>query len=310
MKKNKKNSNRLDPWIEGYLSYLAEVSRKSRTTVRDIRCTLKRVSGAMASLRPGVSLWKLDLLDYLRWFEVEREAGMSVHTLAKYASHIRGLLNYAWRSGRADRNVLDGFSLQDAKRPVEPRSLTLEEARRLVEACPKRTAPQRRDRVIILLLYGCGLRTDELCRLTVGDVIQERQEVFVRRGKGDRQRYIPIPDGVYTEVLAYLLARGGKRGPLFRTHAKGRRIASRHVCDVVRHAASRAKLGDDVTPKTLRHSFATHLMDRGVDLAVIASLMGHRSPQETGVYLHVLPGKPREAVDRLGKNHRKGGPAR
>ena len=68
------------------------------------------------------------------------------------------------------------------------------------------------------------------------------------------------------------------------------------MCGVVEDAAARAGLAPGVTPRTLRHSFATHLMDRGVDLAVIASLMGHRSPSETGVYLHVLPARPREAV--------------
>ena len=71
------------------------------------------------------------------------------------------------------------------------------------------------------------------------------------------------------------------------------------VCEVVTAAAKRAGLRLDVTPRTLRHSFATHLMDRGVDLAIIASLMGHRSPQETGVYLHVLPERPQAAVRKL-----------
>jgi site-specific recombinase XerD len=69
-----------------------------------------------------------------------------------------------------------------------------------------------------------------------------------------------------------------------------------NVGNAVRQAALRAGLSSDITPKTLRHSFATHLMDRGVDLGIIASLMGHRSPQETGVYLHVLPSRKERAV--------------
>jgi integrase/recombinase XerD len=111
---------------------------------------------------------------------------------------------------------------------------------------------------------------------------------------------IPIPNGVYTEVLAYLLDHG-KRGALFRTAVHSRRIRSTDVCDVVQRAAQRAGLRADVTARTLRHSFATHLMDRGVDLAIIASLMGHRSPQETGVYLHVLPGRAEQAVGKLSR---------
>jgi len=110
---------------------------------------------------------------------------------------------------------------------------------------------------------------------------------------------IPIPEGVQTELLAYLLERGGKRGPLLRTLERRRPLSSHEVCRIVREAVQRAGIDWKVTPMTLRHSFATHLMDRGVDLAVIARLMGHRSPRETGVYLHVLPDRPRSAVEEL-----------
>lgn len=290
-----------DPLIEGYLGYLAEVGRKSPRTVIDVRCTLGRAVEGLAQFKPGVPLWRLELEDYLRWIDQEREAGRATSCLAKYLSHIRGLLEYAWRSGRAERNVLDGFHLQDAKPRREPGSLTLEEAQRLIASAPRSTSAERRERLMVLLLYGCGLRTNELCSLNVGDVHRERQELQILRAKGDRPRCIPIPDGVYTELLAYLLERRprGGRGALFTTAARRRRIRAKEVCDVVRAAARRAGLPDTVTARTLRHTFATHLMDRGVDLAVIASLMGHRSPQETGIYLHVLPNRREAAVQQL-----------
>lgn len=296
----------LDPWIEGYLAYLLNVSRKTRNTVKDVRCSLNRISRKMQKIHPGESLWKLPLRAYLRWLEEEREGETSSQSLAKYISHVRGLLDYAWRSGRAECNVLDGFQLQDAVRPEKPRCLTMEEARQLVEACPNRSTEARRNRVMILLLYGCGLRTNELCMLRIQDIDRERQELFVVRGKGDRQRHVPIPDGVYVELLAYLLERGGKRGPLFRTMHKHRPISHKDVGQVVRQASEWAGLGTDITPKALRHSFATHLMDRGVDLAVIASLMGHSSPHETGVYLHVLGDKSERAVERLDLSKQEG----
>ena len=214
------------------------------------------------------------------------------------SQHVRGLLEYAWRSGRAERNVLDGFSLQHTLRRSEPKSLTLEEAERLVHATPAPGPTARRDRLMILLLYGCGLRTNELCALSVADINRERHELVVQKAKGDRPRSIPIPEALYTELLAYLLEHG-KRGALFRTNARGRRISAKDVCEIVTAAATRAGLRAGVTARTLRHSFATHLMDRGVDLAIIASLMGHRSPKETGVYLHVLPQRPEAAVRTL-----------
>lgn len=288
----------LDPLIEGYLSYLDKVGRKSARTIVDVRCTLRRAIAGLERIRPGVDLWHLTLEDYLHWLEDERQQRRTNGSLAKYLSHVRGLLEYAWRSGRTQRNVLDGFSVHHAVKRTAPRSLTLEEAERLVHATLTPGPTARRDRLVILLLYGCGLRTNELCALDVADINRERHELVVLKAKHDRPRSIPIPEALYTELLAYLLERG-KRGALFKTVVKQKRLRDKDVCDIVSASAARAGLRAGVTARTLRHSFATHLMDRGVDLAIIASLMGHRSPQETGVYLHVLPQRPEAAVRTL-----------
>lgn len=288
----------LDAVVEGYLAYLRDVGRKAPGTLKDMRCTFNRARPLLDAIRPDVPMWKLAFEDYLLWLEQLRAAGRTAAGLNKYVSHMRGLLEYAWRSGRTDRNVLDGFSLNDSLDRREPRSLSIEEARRLVLACPDATSQERRERLMVLLLYGCGLRTGELCALDVADIDRERRELTVQKAKNDRPRTVPIPGGVFMELLAYLLERG-KRGALFRTEARRKRICSHDVGDVVRRASQRAGLEADVTPKALRHSFATHLMDRGVDLAVISSLMGHRSPRETGVYLHALPGKREAAVQKL-----------
>ncbi len=286
----------MDPVIEGYLSYLDKVGRKKPRTIIDVRCTLRR---AISRLPTGVPLWHLRLEEFLHWLEEERQQGGATETtLAKYLSHARGLLDYAWRSGRSERNVLDGFTLKHAIPRVAPRSLTFEEAEKLVLGTAAWGSSARRDRLVVLLLYGCGLRTDELCSLNVANVNRDRHELDVLHSKGDKPRSIPIPEALYTELLAYLLELG-KRGPLFRTTVKGCRLSARDVCGIVKEAAARAGIRWDVTPRTLRHSFATHLMDRGVDLAIISSLMGHRSPQETGVYLHVLPNRTEAAVRTL-----------
>jgi site-specific recombinase XerD len=121
----------------------------------------------------------------------------------------------------------------------------------------------------------------------------------VKRAKGDIERIIPIPDAVLTELLAHLLERGVRRGHLFVTEARRRPVRQRLVVRVVREAAERAAIAKEVTPKTLRHSFATHLMDRGVDVATISRLMGHAGPAESGVYLHILPGRQRSGLDKL-----------
>jgi len=290
---------RFDALIEGYLAYKKDVNKLAPGTLRDIRCSLRRVIKQTQHIRPDKPLWHLSLEDYTRYVELERQCEASPRCINKYITHVRGLLEYAWRSGRCDRNVLDGFHLQDGEKREAPRSLTLTEAQALIEACPRATTEQRRDRVMILVLYGCGLRTHELCALNVQHICIERREINVLTAKGDKPRTVPIPDAVFTELLAYLHERGGKRGPLFKTYIKKTRVRHMNVGHAVRQSSLRAGLSNDITPKTLRHSFATHLMDRGVDLGVIASLMGHRSPQETGVYLHVLPSRKERAVTTL-----------
>lgn len=259
---------RFDALIEGYLAYKKDVNRLVPGTLRDIRCSLRRVIKQTRAIRPDKQLWQLSLEDYTRYVELERQLNASPRCINKYITHTRGLLEYAWRSGRCDRNVLDGFHLQDGEKRKPPRSLTLAEAQALIEACPRATVEQRRDRVMILVLYGCGLRTHELCALNVQHVSAERREINALTAKGDKPRTVPIPDAVFTELLAYLHERGGKRGPLFKTYIKKTRVRHQNVGHAVRQAALRAGLSNDITPKTLRHSFATHLMDRGVDLGI------------------------------------------
>jgi len=288
---------RLDPWIEGYLAYLKDIRRNAKGTLIDKRCTFHAVVSAMEVIRPNTPLWKLTLEDYLRWVEREREAKHSPASISKCLSHIRGLLEYTWRAGKAERNVLDGLLLQDACSYPEARSLSLAEAAELVEACRRQT---RSLRVMVLLLYGCGLRTRELCGLDVQDLDHERREIEVRHGKGDVQRRIPVPDPVWTELLAHVGEMKRKRGPLFRGSGRQRRINSAAVCEAVRQVTVAAGIAAGVTPKTLRHTFATHLLERGVDLGVVASLMGHRSPRETNTYLHSSAQKREAAVRKIG----------
>lgn len=289
----------LDVWTEGYLQYLQDVKRLSVYSIRDFRCALRRLSTFMETRKPGVPLWKCTISDCLAWLVQSREDGYHEAGLAKELSHVRGFLEYSFRSGRCERNVLDGFTLNGCARPQAPAVLTLDEAQRMVKALNHQTPQARQSRLIVLLLYGCGLRTRELCQLDVRDVNIERQEIFVRNGKGEHQRYVPVPGTVWVELLAYLTERGGKTGPLFRTEQKKHRLNARTVGLIVKEAACRAGIAWKVLPKTLRHSFGTHLMDRGVDIGVISMLMGHRSPHETGVYLHVLPGRKEQAVDLL-----------
>jgi integrase/recombinase XerD len=183
-----------------------------------------------------------------------------------------------------------------------PKSLNLEEAERLVLATgapgPGPGPTARRDRLMILLLYNCGLRTSELCALDVSDINRERHELMVQKAKHDRPRSIPLFEALYTELLAIFLTTQDAARCFARTSKGG--ASPRRTWAPSPPQRQHSRVFVLASPReTMRHSFATHLMDRGMDLAIIASFMGHRSPQETGVYLHVLPQRPEAAVRTL-----------
>jgi site-specific recombinase XerD len=285
-----------DVVTEGYLSYLEGVKRLSRLTLSDIRCTYRKMAAFAGRRTPAKAIWELSLDEWMEWVGETRNAGRSTASISKELCHARGLLEYAWRNSRIRANVLDGFNLQDADSDKAPPVLTMEEAERLIKACPVQTAADRRTRLVILLLYGCGLRTGELCKLNVQDLDHERREIAIHLGKGDISRRVAVPDAVWTEILAYLAERSGKRGALFKTLAKKVRFSCSDVLTIVHTAGQRAGLGARLKPKDLRHTYASHLMDAGVDIAVISQLMGHRSPRETGIYLHALTKRKEAAV--------------
>lgn len=273
-----------DPLVQGYLSYLREVRALAHRTVIDVTCTLNNVLKYMDHTYAALPLWELSLEAYVNWVGHERNTGKSAQSISKQLSHVRGMLEYAWRSGRTDRNVLEGFYLQDAKHRIRGRALTQDEAETLVNSLKRGTPRQRRDRTMVLMLYGCGLRTAELRGLNVQDIDRQEQQILVLKAKGGYERTVPVPGGVWTELLAYLSERSWRGGALFRTQVKRKRIDSREVAETVRMAAAEAGIPGTVTPRVLRRSFATHLRQAGVNEGVVARLMGHRSIRESDPY--------------------------
>jgi site-specific recombinase XerD len=234
----------------------------------------------------------------MRWVNFLHDQKQTTRSINKMLSHVRSLVDYAWQLERLDRNVLDGFHLKEPESTPLFDSLSIEEAQSLMRAFGRQTREERRLRAMMLILYGCGLRTRELCSLNVSSIDVEKQELKVL-GKGDKERLLPLSEPLHLELQLYLADRKVKHGPLFKTLVKTTRIRPNDVLSVVQVAAKRAQLTKKVTPKSLRHAFASHLLNQGVDIAIISSLMGHRSPKETGVYIHAEEKNLRAAIFRM-----------
>jgi integrase/recombinase XerC len=137
------------------------------------------------------------------------------------------------------------------------------------------------------LLYASGLRVAECCGLDVDDLDEGRRTVRVL-GKGDKERVVPVGETALEALAAYLAMRGRAHGALFR-NARGGRLTTRSALRIVKGLARRAGLGQRVTPHTLRHSFATHMLGEGADLRLIQELLGHSRLSTTQRYTHVSP---------------------
>lgn len=243
--------------------------------------------------------------DYVAWLlerrtvESGRAAGNRGHSRAsvhRMLASLRSFMRYLIERGLLPdaplwrpRSTLMGRLTPKLERRL-PDLVSVSEAARLVEA-PSRSDDGEnglRDAALLELLYGCGLRVSEAANLNRENLSLEESTVRVW-GKGAKERQAPLGAKARNALRAYLSAesrRVDQSGPLFR-NARGGRLGARSIQRIVRNYAKRSGLREDVHPHTLRHSYATHLLNGGADLRIVQELLGHSTPSATQVYTHV-----------------------
>ena len=187
------------------------------------------------------------------------------------------------------RGILERNPAREVGTPTIPKKLVpflpVDETWTLLEGAPAGSVQELRDRAILELLYATGIRVSELSGLDLAD-LDPGQGTARIMGKGAKERIVPVGDKAEEAVTAYLEARGREEGPLFR-NGRGQRLTSRSVHRIVRARARASGLIRRVSPHTLRHTFATHLLDAGADLRLIQELLGHSRLSTTQKYTHV-----------------------
>ncbi|HSG85430.1 MAG TPA: site-specific tyrosine recombinase XerD [Candidatus Limnocylindrales bacterium] len=234
-------------------------------------------------------------------------------SLRRRAAAIRGFYRFAYAEGLIKADV--GARLELPRQPrLLPETLSVDEVEALLDAAggaetsdAVAAATGIRDRALLELLYASGLRISEALGLDRDDL--SREGGFVRVvGKGDRERLVPVGDvalewlgrwidGPRSDWLELAHVDPAAGGPLFLT-SRGRRLARQQAWTVVKGSASRAGLSDRVSPHTLRHSFATHLLEGGADLRVVQELLGHASISTTQLYTHLTGERIRDMYAR------------
>ncbi|MGZ3650043.1 MAG: site-specific tyrosine recombinase/integron integrase [Bdellovibrionota bacterium] len=283
----------MHPWMEDFLSHLRDEKDASVHTLRNYRIDLVSFSayfrGTHGENFDPAAITQLDLRAYLSSL-YEKNAKTSI---ARRLAALRSFYRFLFRRGLVAADVAERVPLPRAEKRL-PRHLSLEETERLLGAPEPASALGLRNRAILELLYSTGLRVAELASLDTDDLtgIPETEGGTLRvLGKGKKERLVVCGATARKAVASYLDVRQNF-GPeddetaLF-LNSRGGRLTVRSIERMVETAARAAGLPGDITPHTLRHSFATHLLANGADLRLIQELLGHSSLSTTQKYTHI-----------------------
>jgi integrase/recombinase XerD len=236
------------------------------------------------------------VLEYVLYLRQERDNGDSAvnRTVTVFKNFYRAMV--AMGHLEPDQNPLAQFPKLKAAPRKLPTVLSADEVRQLLDTPPSDTVLGLRDRAVLALLYGTGIRASECATLIEGEVDLSEQTIKVT-GKGGHQRVLPLTGRVVDALAKYRTARGSvaPTSSFFRSR-RGKRLSRNAVYERVRKYAGQARLTKHVTPHTLRHTFATHLVRVDTNLVVIRDLLGHRQLTSTQVYLHLTVDDLRKAV--------------
>jgi integrase/recombinase XerD len=275
--------------IDAYLSDLEQRRGASAHTVANYRLDLEHLAAWLSDR--GHTDWssvrRQDMRAWVAWMHAEGYAGTSI---ARKLSAARALYRYLAREGVETQTPLLLVPTPRLKRTL-PGVLSIEEVERLLEAPDRHTSLGMRDRCMFEVLYATGLRLSELLSLSVGDLQWSARTVRVT-GKGNKERIVLLGDLAMDALERYIhrarpvLLGEQPSDALFLSHT-GRRLSVRGFHVILQGHLKTAGITRHVTPHTLRHSFATHLLEGGADLRSVQELLGHANISTTQVYTHV-----------------------
>lgn len=303
--------------ISGYLDHLLVERGLSPNTVAAYRRDLDRYADQLAdagvteldAVTPamiseyasGLAEGVRDQEDPSRWLH----RPLARASVARAVVAVRNLHRFAVEERHTERNPAAEVQPPSPARRL-PKALPLDAVQRLLEAPSAETPLGLRDRALLELLYGTGTRIGELVALDVDDLrrvldLPEDETPAIRvLGKGSKERFVPLGRYARAAVSAYLvrgrpeLARRGRGTPALLLNAHGGRLSRQSAWTILRSTAEQAGIAAEISPHTLRHSFATHLLDGGADVRVVQELLGHASVTTTQIYTLVTVDHLRE----------------
>ncbi|WP_170291959.1 tyrosine-type recombinase/integrase [Heliobacterium mobile] len=279
---------RLQDQIEAYGRYLAYERRLSPNSVRKYQYSLNRLhrflkgtyfSGSDPSLSDVQTLHIRRFIAYL-----SKECQCERTTLVSFIKDLRAFFAYALAEGLIVKNPLQ--SIEPPRLPERPpKSLCPRELEKLFAAVNLNHRSGQRDMILIQTLYYTGLRASELARLQVFDISPQYDRLFIRQGKGQKDRCLPIHPQLQVYLKDYLENRSDPSPYLFSSN-RGNPLTNFRIAHIIKKYVRQAGLSESISTHSLRHSFATHLIQSGVKMNYVCDLLGHESMDTTSIYVH------------------------
>jgi integrase/recombinase XerD len=279
-------------WVDAFVAYAAGECHLAENTVAAYRRDLEHFVEWLQQ-RDILGLSIRDLADYVGWLHGRELAPASI---ARHIVSLKVFFRYLQLEGAMRDNLAELLGSQKLWERV-PKVLSVEQIDRLFAAPGRTDACWRRDRALLELLYATGCRASELSNLRLCDVHLD-EGFCICRGKGDKERLVPLNVRAVEAVRAYLQHERPKLASQSRSTAdwvllsyRGRRLRRERIWELLKRYASRVGVPPEISPHSLRHSFATHLLAGGADLRLVQEMLGHASIATTQIYTHVDPSR-------------------
>lgn len=286
--------NSTEEYIKGFRTYLRLELGMSLNTYNSYSSDVKEFASWLDSESgPGVTLEKTageNIRQYLGT-RIDPNEGQAItsRTQARILSSLRSFFGWLQIDGVIAENPCDGIDTPKIGRYL-PSVLSIDEVNDIMNSVDQSKWGGVRDRAILELLYGCGLRVTEVSDMKISNIYL--QEKFVRVvGKGNKERVVPMGDPAAEAVAAYLAVRpepaDAKSEDILFLNKSGKQLSRISVFNMVKKQAMLAGITKEISPHTFRHSFATHLIEGGADLRVVQEMLGHESILTTEIYTHL-----------------------
>ncbi len=276
---------------KGFKSYLKLEKSVSANTLNAYLADIDKLFQYFSINKPGIKLQEIkctDLQNFVVWIA---ELGVSKRSQARIISGLRTFFRYLLIEDIVDANPSALLDLPRLEKKL-PVVLSLEEIDKILHAIDMSQAHAHRNRAIIEILYGCGLRVSELAELKLTS-IYFREEFIKVTGKGNKERLVPLGTHAAKQLKIYLDNERIHKPAVksFENYVflnqRGKKLTRVMIFNIIKKYCEKAGIPKNVSPHTLRHSFATHLVEGGADLRVVQDLLGHESITTTEIYTHL-----------------------